>query len=132
MQRQSIPKELEKFNNTLTPLEERFYEILSEYEICSIVKYVYPQYWIKTKENKYRRIDFVLVINDGECPCGLFIEVDGKQHEEDYETFIDDRIREQELKIFDFPILRFTSLDVFGNSKWVADKIEEMIYLIGS
>ena len=126
MQRLSIPEHFKKFNNELTPIEEKFLNILTDFEISSMVKAVYPQFWIKTI-NGYRRIDFVLVLEDSyERRRGLFIEIDGNHHKETKQKY-KDLEREFEIKSANFPIMRFMGQDVFYRPEWVANQVEAQI-----
>lgn len=128
MPRYYIPEELlKKTTTSLTFLEEKFLEIVTNYEIYAMVKDIYQQYWVRTI-NGIRRIDFVFLVKDTEEEkTGLFIEVDGDQHKK---RVYEDKIREQELYLPNFPIVRFNGMDLFGNPQWVANELERQIELL--
>lgn len=129
MQRLSIPEPLDKIDTSLTVIEEQFNNIITNYEIYGMVKMIYPQYWINTGD-RYRRVDFVLVIDDDpENQIGLFIEIDGQSHR-NMEQRIKDQEREEELFSPSFPILRFSGSDVFRFPERVADQVIAKINIL--
>lgn len=116
--------------NFETLAEERFYNILVDYEIGSMLQSIYSQYWIDVSLGMKRRIDFVLVIREhSEFPKKIFIEIDGSIHKQE-EKRLDDRFREQQIKVADFPLLRFKNKEIFNNPENVANKIQAEIELL--
>lgn len=110
----------------LTQAEERFYDLLVDYEITSMVKNIKCQVWVKTPI-KWRRIDFVLIIDSHpNNRKGLYIEIDDITHEQP-ERMIDDKQREWEIYNPDFPLLRFDYTEIFNQTERVMNIIEGQI-----
>ena len=111
---------------TLTPPEELFYDLMVDYEIMSMVKETKTQVWVKVP-NGYRRIDFVLIINnDIDNRKGLYIEIDDSTHSKPEKIF-DDRIKEEEIFDVRFPLLRFSYREIFNDTQRVMNIIEGKI-----
>jgi hypothetical protein len=118
---------LKKANTIPTYLEEKFLNIVTNYGIYTMVKGIYEQYWVRTLEG-IRRIDFVFLIQDTEEEkTGLFIEVDGNQHKN---QVYEDKIREREIYLPKFPIVRYNGFDLFERPEWVANDLERRIELL--
>lgn len=116
-------------NIALNWAEEKFLEILINYEVSNMVKKVYSQKWVRTMST-WRRIDFVLVIKDDPMDMkGLFIEIDGEIHNHP-RIHQEDIIREWELFTVDFPIFRIDTFDVFNRPEAVADYVVSKIELM--
>jgi len=113
----------------LTNPEQMFYDLLIDYEILSMVKEVKTQMWTKVLSG-YRRIDFVLIIDDDmNNRKGLFIEIDDPGHEE-HERKQDDLLKEEQIFNVSFPLLRFTYYEIFNATERVMNEIESKIDLM--
>jgi len=111
---------------SLTAPEELFYDLLVDYEIMSMVKEFKTQVWVKTC-NGYRRIDFVLVVDDNSLNHkGIYIEIDDPGHMKP-ERQQDDYIKTREIFNPSFPLLRFTYYEIFNDTQRVMNKIEGYI-----
>lgn len=110
----------------LTEPEQKFFDLMVDYEIMSMVKDLRTQVWVKTSTGR-RRIDFVLFIsttpNDHK---GIYIEIDDPRHETPQGRF-NDEIKEQEIFNYRFPLLRFSYYEIFNDTQRVMNKIEGMI-----
>jgi len=109
----------------LTSPEEKFYDLLVDYEIMSMVRDFKSQVWMETS-NGYRRIDFILIIDDTK---GIYIEIDDPSHNRP-ERMLDDENKTREIFHASYPLLRFTYNAIFNNTERVMNEIEGCIDLM--